>query len=344
MLVHRLAHRVAQAKDAAELYSRIIDAMTSAVNARIGALAVPLPPEHRLAIVATSGYRRELVEHLRIEPGAGILGAVYESGRTLHVTGTEATIAGQRRRLRYHTDSFIAVPIKFARQPLAVVSVADRRDNEAFTREDVTLLRALAAPAALGLSRERVLAEAERLAESAAIDPGSSLFNRRYLLGRLDEEIQRARRHGLSIALVMIDIDDFKTINDSFGHLAGDSVIRDVAQILRRSVRAFDVCARFGGEEFAILMPATSVASATKVAARIRERIESYRSAEPGLGAVRVTASLGLAVSSGGISTQDLISHADDALYGAKREGKNRLFVQTLDPSATLLGSESRDR
>jgi diguanylate cyclase (GGDEF)-like protein len=96
----------------------------------------------------------------------------------------------------------------------------------------------------------------------------------------------------------MIDIDDFKSVNDSYGHLAGDAVIRDVAEILRRSVRVFDVCARFGGEEFAIIMPGSVVDSAAMVAERIRERIEAYRPTEPGLERIKLTVSIGLAVSS----------------------------------------------
>jgi diguanylate cyclase len=129
----------------------------------------------------------------------------------------------------------------------------------------------------------------------------------------------------------MIDIDDFKGVNDSFGHLAGDTVIRDVAEILRRSVRVFDVCARFGGEEFAIIMPGSVVESAAMVAERIRERIEAYRPADPGLEKISLTVSIGLAVSSPGMSAHDLIDSADQALYLAKRAGKNRVRVANRD-------------
>jgi diguanylate cyclase (GGDEF)-like protein len=129
----------------------------------------------------------------------------------------------------------------------------------------------------------------------------------------------------------MIDIDDFKGVNDSFGHLAGDTVIRDVAEILRRSVRVFDVCARFGGEEFAIIMPGSVVESAAMVAERIRERIQSYRPAESGLENLSLTVSIGLAVSTPGMTSQDLIEAADRALYRAKRAGKNRVRIAALD-------------
>jgi diguanylate cyclase (GGDEF)-like protein len=332
LAAHRLARAVAASNKLDVLADIVIRAMAEAVDAAIGALACPSDANADLEIVATSGYRRELVEHLRLRPGAGILGSVFQSGRPLLARSGDDLPHGPSRA-RYRTKSFIAMPIQLGRQTLAVVSVTDRRDGGSFTRDDVSCLRALAAPAALALARSLAVVEAEKFAQSAAIDPGSGVFNRRYLQTRIDEELQRSRRHGAPVSLLMLDLDNFKSINDSFGHLAGDAVIKDVAQILRRSVRIFDVCARFGGEEFAILMPGASLDSATKIATRIRERIEAYRCTDPPLSTLRVTASLGLAVSFPEVSAQDLVARADDALYLAKREGKNRLRV--LGPDAT---------
>src|SRR5262249_970772 len=147
-------------------------------------------------------------------------------------------------------------------------------------------------------SRERALGQAESFAHAAAIDPLTGAFNRRYFQTRLEEELERSRRHTLSLTLLIVDIDNFKTINDTFGHLAADTVIKDIAELLRRSVRMFDVCARFGGEEFAIIMPGSNAESVATVAERIRERIEAYRSSEPAMVDVRITVSIGIGVSS----------------------------------------------
>jgi diguanylate cyclase (GGDEF)-like protein len=128
----------------------------------------------------------------------------------------------------------------------------------------------------------------------------------------------------MPVALLMIDIDDFKSVNDRYGHMAGDTVIRAVSDILRRSVRLFDVCTRFGGEEFAILMPGSGPDSAASIAERIRRRIEEYQPDERALSGLRVTASVGLSVAHD-LSGTDLIDRADRALYIAKRTGKNRV-------------------
>jgi diguanylate cyclase (GGDEF)-like protein len=192
-------------------------------------------------------------------------------------------------------------------------------------------MTALMGPAALALARERVRQEALAYAQAAVVDPVSGLFNRRYFEARLDEELHRAVRQLTSVALLMVDLDEFKAVNDRFGHIAGDMVIRDISEILRRSVRIFDVCTRFGGEEFAVMMPGGTVESASAIAERIRHRVEAYQRTEPSLGELHVTASIGVAVSPPGVTARDLMERADRALYHAKKAGKNRVSTADTD-------------
>jgi len=323
---HRLSRRLARVTGLEDVSGLIVRSMARAVDARLASFAMPDADAGRLTIIATHGYPLALTEHLRIAPGVGVLGSVFQSRTPLWVTDASTLRRPAHRRPRYRTNSFIALPIVAGPDVLGVVCVADRGDAQAFTRDDLSALRALAAPAALALARERALGQADSFAHAAAIDPVSGLFNRRYFQARLEEELQRAWRHHTPVALLMIDIDNFKTINDRFGHLLGDTVIKDVAEILRRSVRVFDVCTRFGGDEFAIVMPNSGQDEAAKIAERIRQRIETHRPS--GSGSPPIFVSVGITTSSDEMSAPELIAQADQALYLAKRDGRNQ--VRTL--------------
>jgi diguanylate cyclase (GGDEF)-like protein len=262
------------------------------------------------------------VEHVRIEPGAGIIGGVMRSRRPLR---TDHRDRPQNRRLRYRTNSFVVVPVLSGSDAIGAVCVTDHVEDEDFTAEDVSVLRRFAATAALAIERQRAVVSAERYAHAAAVDPITGAFNRRHLRIRLDEELQRSRRHNIPVAVLVLDIDDFKSINDSYGHLVGDLVLKDVAEILRRSVRVFDICARFGGDEFVIVMPGSASAGASRIAERIRERIATYAPGDRRLARLRLTASIGLAMSFAESSAADVLERADQALYTAKHQGKNRV-------------------
>jgi diguanylate cyclase (GGDEF)-like protein len=310
------------------LHRFIIDTIARATRARLGSLALYDEAEGRLRVAATHGYPSLLVEHVRLAPGEGILGRVFESRRALLVRDVRE-LPGAQPRPRYHTSSFLAVPLVTGETALGVLTFADRADDEAFDEGDLSAARTLVAPAALALLNDRLVDQSRQLAHAATIDPLTGLFNRRHFESRIEEEIERARRYGLDLSLLMIDIDDFKQINDTLGHLAGDYLLKQVADILKRSVRVFDVCTRYGGEEFAVLMPGSNRENALAVAERIRSRVASAaRDGGPLPTYVRITVSLGLAVLAEERAAQDLIGRADRALYRAKAEGKNRVRVE----------------
>jgi diguanylate cyclase (GGDEF)-like protein len=322
----RLARRLTRLSGLQPVCDEVVSQMTRGVDARFGALAIAKEGEQQLVISATYGYSPLLVQHICIEPGSGIIGQVYQSGKPMYIGDSRESMR-LSHRLRYETDLFIAVPLRSRGQVVAVMCGADPLDRRPFTARDVSFLQALSAPAALALDLERAVARADASAEAAAIDPTSGLFNRRYFQIRIEEELQRSRRHQIPVTLLMADLDDFKLINDSYGHLAGDAVIRDTAEILRRSVRVFDVCTRFGGEEFAVIMPGNGAEGAIRIAERIRDQIAGYRSDDPQLSGMSITVSIGMAVSDSNTSAREFIVKADEALYQAKRAGKNRVCL-----------------
>lgn len=333
-IMRRLTRALADTSGLAAVGEVILRHVVQAVPSGMASLAVA-SADGQLSIVATHGYPRALVEHLRIPAGIGVIGTVHVSRIPLLVPDVAATPGFDRRRSRYRTSAFTAMPIVAGAESLGVVSLTDRLNAGPYTPADLGALAVLLAPAALALGRERVWQEAQAYAQAAVIDPVSGLFNRRYFQARLDEELQRAIRQMTPVALLMVDLDGFKSINDRFGHVAGDLVIRDISEILRRSVRIFDVCTRFGGEEFAVMMPGGTPESAGAIAERIRQRVEAYQRREADLSDLSVTASIGVAVSLPGMTARELIERADRALYHAKKQGKNR--VSTAAGDGTVL-------
>jgi diguanylate cyclase (GGDEF)-like protein len=168
----------------------------------------------------------------------------------------------------------------------------------------------------------------QRLEELLDTDHLTQLANRRHLMRTLAQEFQRSQRSGHSVSLVMIDIDHFKAINDTYGHQRGDLVLKVVAETFLDQVREYDLAARFGGEEFALVLPETDSPKAQQVAERIREAIQALRfsgALEP----LQMTISLGVATCphKSVKDIEDLIRLADDALYTAKHQGRNRVEV-----------------
>jgi diguanylate cyclase (GGDEF)-like protein len=176
------------------------------------------------------------------------------------------------------------------------------------------------------------LALYQRTERSAVSDGLTGLFNQAYFRSALGREVQRSRRHRFQLSVVLFDLDDFKRINDTFGHPAGDRVLVKTAGLVGRTLREIDVAARYGGEEFALILPDTARQGALVVAERIRRLVE--RSFKPGSNRPRVTLSGGIATfPEDAVTPDELIQTADKGLYRSKAEGKNRI---------TLAGPERR--
>jgi two-component system cell cycle response regulator len=158
----------------------------------------------------------------------------------------------------------------------------------------------------------------------AITDGLTNLSNRKQLDNLLSEEIPRAQRHGRDLALLMFDIDHFKTINDTYGHLTGDSVLRGLSSILQKRLRPNDKLGRYGGEEFCAILPETSLPSAARIAEELRAMVAAHSFNAEGK-EIRVTVSIGAACLIPNMTTEQLYKGADEKLYQAKRTGRNKV-------------------
>jgi diguanylate cyclase (GGDEF)-like protein len=196
--------------------------------------------------------------------------------------------------------------------------------DEGFSKETRTLAEWLASQAAVALDNARLHDIVQR---QAITDDLTGLVNRRRFIEALDAEVARARSFGSPLTIVLADLDNFKQVNDEFGHHGGDVVLRAFADLIRSHVRDVDVSGRIGGEEFAILLPETDGAGASRVAERMRRSLNDVPIPVSDGASIHVAASFGVAALAPGQSGDDLLRAADAALYRAKDEGKNRVVA-----------------
>lgn len=181
------------------------------------------------------------------------------------------------------------------------------------------------------LSSEHLSEELARVHRLSITDELTSLPNRRALLQRMEDEVMRAQRYGTPLALAIIDLDEFKPINDKYGHAAGDAVLKHFSQHILAVFRHHDTVARYGGEEFAVLMPNTDIDGAFSALDKVKQRIsESKYVMESGVAITTPTFSAGIALYSPGETPDELIKRADMAMYRAKRSGRSRIEVHTM--------------
>ncbi len=328
LLVNWSFNRLARLARRARRRALELESLNRIARALGGSLEIPelcgaLVDETRAALPGLSGLY--VVASRRDKPGDL---RRYQGGTSSQPADAEARAWLKLKEPVRHTDldgdvdTRVAVPIISYGETVAVL-VAESASDDALGSDETRLLSAIAVQAATAFENARLYALAN-------IDGLTGLYCRRYFDQRVAEEVERARRFNSTFALVLLDLDDFKKLNDTFGHVAGDRALREVAAIAASQLRGVDLAARYGGEEFAFLLPRTSLADAYAVAERIRDAVASHLVSEEGE-TRRLTASLGVAgwQESGVDDPSQLVIRADAALYRAKAGGKNRV-VQDL--------------
>ncbi len=259
-------------------------------------------------------------------PGERVSQIVFNKGKAAIVADVSVSgLLPAPDDRRYKTSSFISSPVSLGNRNIAVINFTDKANGANFDKHDLDLIEAISPQIAVAIDRAGLKEKAGEFRQLSVTDALTGLLNRRYIEERLIEEVKRSNRHGYPMSFMMLDVDQFKSYNDEFGHPAGDEALKMVSNLLKETLRGADVAARYGGEEFAILLPQTTDDEAVTIAERIRVNIEAakfpYR---------KITVSIGVASCSGELcSAKVLVSTADRALYDAKRCGRNsvRLFA-----------------
>jgi diguanylate cyclase (GGDEF)-like protein len=312
--INAIAQQTTAVLELKELLSKVCLLIQHAF--RISHVSVLLKDEDEVVLRAHYGdLTAQIQEGGRLSAAKGLWGRALILGRT--VIGNDVSFLKDYVGFFVETQSQMCIPLVAFGQTLGVL-VLDSDKKDAFNAQDVQPLESVADICATAIQNAHYV---ERVKQLAYLDGLTGIFNRRYFELRIMEEIERARRFEAGMALLMIDIDQFKRLNDEFGHLLGDEVLRQVSSIFHQQLRKIDVVCRYGGEEFAILLSQTDAEHAMQVAEKLRKLIDEWEF--PGVPRT-VTISVGVAsFPEDGLTRDELVRAADAGLYAAKQAGRN---------------------
>lgn len=321
-----------QSDDLGSLFSALIDGLRSSYGLEYVSVVLCDPDHDIRHLLLASGTPAEQFSNLKIVESLAGLAPQYIA---LHQPWLGQFAACDHQMIcpdAVGANSIAMIPLTHRGKLIGSINLCSS-DAQRFTREHASdFLAHLGIIASFCI--ENTVNRA-RLMRSGFTDVLTGWHNRRYLTVRLHEELARARRDQAGLVCLMLDVDHFKSVNDNFGHAAGDAVLRELAQRIETQVRASDVAARYGGEEFIVLLPNTATSAAALLAERVRGAISEAAIVLPGGESVTITVSIGIAEVRPSSDNNDLktlgdslIARADVALYAAKSAGRDRVIVE----------------
>jgi two-component system cell cycle response regulator len=315
----RLGDTLSSTHDLDRILNVVLESAMASTRASGGMVLLLTPSRDELVLAASRGVDVPL--DLRLKVGDGVSGRVALSGDP--VRGRVGSEPGELRPAPGEPGdvSLIAVPLKSSGTVIGVLDLFGSALPDGFGDNDLATIRTFASQATVAVDNVLLHEEAQRL---SITDGLTGLWNYRYFTMTVSKEIERAARFGRPLALLMLDLDHFKDVNDTFGHQRGDAVLVELAGRIRAEVRDVDTVARYGGEEVVVVLPETDAEGAAQLADRICDAIRRKPFGEPGVPPVRLTVSAGGAVfPHHGLAASVLLARADEALYDAKRAGRD---------------------
>ncbi|HEX9760265.1 MAG TPA: sensor domain-containing diguanylate cyclase, partial [Candidatus Acidoferrales bacterium] len=287
--------------------------------------------KNELYFEIATGKGAAALKDIRIKIGQGVGGWVAEHGEAVVVPDTSQDsrfFAKVDERTKMETRSIVAVPVKFRDHVLGVIELINCMGPDGFSDRDLGLLEALADYAAIAMENAR---HVQRIHELTITDDCTSLYNSRHLNTVLDTEIYRSQRYGYHFSLIFLDLDHFKTVNDTFGHLMGSKLLGEIGDMIKANCRMIDFAFRYGGDEFVLLLPQTSKENAFIVARRLHKMIREAMWLKKDKVNVRVTSSVGVAsYPSDAKSKAELLHLADEAMYLVKNTTRDSVAAATI--------------
>ena len=309
--INAVAQQCTAVLDLEELLGRVCELVQQSFQSE--QVSLLLREQEELVLRAHHGGLTPLVER-----GARFAAGEQPWSEILAKSSTLIQSRAQGSELYAETATRMSVPLISFGQVLGILLLDSSRSG-VFSESDVQPLESVADICSTAIQNAHYV---ERVKQLAYIDGLTGIFNRRFFELRIAEEIERARRHKSGMAVIMADIDQFKNLNDDFGHLLGDEVLRQVSSLFQQQLRKIDVVCRYGGEEFGLILPQTGASHALRVAEKLRRAVESWKF--PGVPRT-VTISAGIGVfPDHGTTRDELVRAADNGLYAAKQAGRNR--------------------
>ncbi len=312
--------------------NKILSAIMKKTKAMIGAEAwsILLVDEEKgeLFFEKAEGKKPKEIREFRVKIGEGIAGWVAKEGVPVIVpdVSKDARFSGRiDKLLHFKTKSLMCIPIKIKDKVIGVLEVVNKVTGEPFTKADLDFLSKLVNHAAMAIERASLY---QKMEELTLTDDVTNLFNTRYLNRAIELEIDRSNRYGPPFTVIFMDIDSFKKVNDQHGHLVGGKVLVEIAQLLLDSLRTVDIVARYGGDEFVIVLPQTPLKAGFYVAERLRKAVEQYVFLRHEGYSLEITASFGVAsYPENAKSKEELFHIADEAMYRGKFLTKNTVYA-----------------
>ena len=331
--VARLGEALSGTHDLARILNVVLETAQASTRARAGAVLLLDSDGTELRIEVEHGLEEHAVRaDLRLPVGVGVIGQVARTGNAVRGRMGEGPGHLHPGPGEPTETALIAVPLKSSTKVIGVLVLFERGGGGEFSEDDLQTLRTFTSQATVAVDNVLLHEETRKLSITDAL---TGVWNYRYFQMTIDKEIERAARFSRPLALLMLDLDHFKLVNDVHGHQRGDAVLIELAERVRRTVRDVDTLARYGGEEFVVVLPETDEKGAVQAAERINAVVRRHAFGVADEEPLEITVSIGVALfPAHGTSSAGLLRRADEALYTAKHAGRDGWRLATTAPAA----------